>query len=722
MDQKFSNFSAYGAQTVQSQATFQQQLLQQQQQQQKQQNYLQRNDSSNQSQAAFIIQQALMAGGNGNSAGSHQHGNAGSFNVLSAQQPGRSNIPSQQYTSRSSTPSNLNVSAPMIHEVNGITPALAATLVHSDPARGVPTGLQDYGQYRFNGDHLNHKGKFAPNQRSSQNQLQSDALIAMQRQHSGGLAAGNVNTSGNGHGGNYSQLSQQQLEAMAQVAMLNSQQNIVNGQAKRNFQETANAVLNNGSMLPASQQAALLIALQNMNSTGGDSLRFSKPVMSLSNSDRVLSRPPVSTSFNQHGQTYGGANSSQTSGSFGHQRNQSINQGTAFNVQGNQRNVRVDGLGKTQPLIGMVNAMNGGNLPYGSQPNGIAPIDINPVQTSARVAVNQSASGEAVVDPVQTLQDIGRTLAQLGISVEAAVNAGLLGGLSASDVRIVSESHHLSSSQASGQAGTLSGQRESNNVLQNSLHALPSPVNFGNSTHIDRKGRNVSFTGVAKEEVLKKFGDTHGTSSAPNPSSPTGSIGAASVVSAPALASNYVASQTKEVNKLVLERKHSQVSKTSFACETDELDALLSESIVESLKKIPVDETALKEKMNDNRPTFDAEQYGFFNSSFSGIQEGIDGPLEKLSDVPNAPSITDTGDVLSSADEILQTKATKLSLESARLDSGSESLQNGEQASWESLLLENEHKRSVTSVQNLNGDPGDSLGDWIARLSLGTGF
>jgi hypothetical protein len=39
------------------------------------------------------------------------------------------------------------------------------------------------------------------------------------------------------------------------------------------------------------------------------------------------------------------------------------------------------------------------------------------------------------VDPIQVLQDIGRTLAQLGITVEAAVNAGLLGGLSASGAR-----------------------------------------------------------------------------------------------------------------------------------------------------------------------------------------------------------------------------------------------------------------------------------------------
>ena len=42
---------------------------------------------------------------------------------------------------------------------------------------------------------------------------------------------------------------------------------------------------------------------------------------------------------------------------------------------------------------------------------------------------------------VALLQDIGRTLAQLNITVDSAVNAGLLGGLSASDVRIVGDAH-----------------------------------------------------------------------------------------------------------------------------------------------------------------------------------------------------------------------------------------------------------------------------------------
>lgn len=44
--------------------------------------------------------------------------------------------------------------------------------------------------------------------------------------------------------------------------------------------------------------------------------------------------------------------------------------------------------------------------------------------------------------PHRPPQDIGRTLAQLNITVDSAVNAGLLGGLSASDVRIVGDAHN----------------------------------------------------------------------------------------------------------------------------------------------------------------------------------------------------------------------------------------------------------------------------------------
>jgi TPP-dependent indolepyruvate ferredoxin oxidoreductase alpha subunit len=51
---------------------------------------------------------------------------------------------------------------------------------------------------------------------------------------------------------------------------------------------------------------------------------------------------------------------------------------------------------------------------------------------SAALAGLAGRPGDPQSDPIQTLQDIGKTLAQLNITVEAAVNAGLLGGLSAS--------------------------------------------------------------------------------------------------------------------------------------------------------------------------------------------------------------------------------------------------------------------------------------------------
>lgn len=61
----------------------------------------------------------------------------------------------------------------------------------------------------------------------------------------------------------------------------------------------------------------------------------------------------------------------------------------------------------------------------------------------ASSAVTSGKPPSPAVNPVKTLQEIGRTLSELGITVEVAVNAGLLGGLSASDVRIVAEAHRV---------------------------------------------------------------------------------------------------------------------------------------------------------------------------------------------------------------------------------------------------------------------------------------
>lgn len=55
-----------------------------------------------------------------------------------------------------------------------------------------------------------------------------------------------------------------------------------------------------------------------------------------------------------------------------------------------------------------------------------------PAVVGALAGLGGRPGGDGQNDPIQTLQDIGKTLAQLNITVEAAVNAGLLGGLSAS--------------------------------------------------------------------------------------------------------------------------------------------------------------------------------------------------------------------------------------------------------------------------------------------------
>lgn len=55
-----------------------------------------------------------------------------------------------------------------------------------------------------------------------------------------------------------------------------------------------------------------------------------------------------------------------------------------------------------------------------------------PAVAGALAGLGGRPGGDGQSDPIQTLQDIGKTLAQLNITVEAAVNAGLLGGLSAS--------------------------------------------------------------------------------------------------------------------------------------------------------------------------------------------------------------------------------------------------------------------------------------------------
>lgn len=180
----------------------------------------------------------------------------------------------------------------------------------------------------------------------------------------------------------------------------------------------------------------------------------------------------------------------------------------------------------------------------------------------------------------QNLQDIGKTLAQLGISVEGAVNAGLLGGLSASDVRVVAESHRLT------------------------CERVPLPNGNGVSTA-------PPFAGGTRSHSF-------GNLSAPAPSSPVGSIGNVSSTSLP-------------VN--IQQSALSPTSKSTSNAEDDHEQALLDQIISEdqqtNVKKNVVDEEWLTSKVEHSSSTFNASRYGFFGQEDS---TALSDELERYAD------------------------------------------------------------------------------------------
>ena len=107
------------------------------------------------------------------------------------------------------------------------------------------------------------------------------------------------------------------------------------------------------------------------------------------------------------------------------------------------------------------------------------------------------------VNPMQTLQEIGRTLSELGITVEVAVNAGLLGGLSASDVRIVADAHRV----------------------ENELKGLGAAGHGDHSGDTHGNNGRVRFTPPGSAEP---HSPNKGIASAPVPSSPAWSVGSLS--------------------------------------------------------------------------------------------------------------------------------------------------------------------------------------------------
>ena len=198
-----------------------------------------------------------------------------------------------------------------------------------------------------------------------------------------------------------------------------------------------------------------------------------------------------------------------------------------------------------------------------------------------------NTNGEKPSNPIETLQDIGKTLSNLGISVEAAVNAGLLGGLSAADVRIVSDAHRMSTDSKK-------------------MEGVKSNLNSSMSNHI------ASYMKEHGSHVARS-NSVPGNASAPAPGSPAGSVGGMSTASLPVhlnlAPTSPVERKSNSSDDLLLDRL--------LESDNDKQDAV----------KNPVDEEWVKAKVESSMANFDAGQYGFFGvgdnpTSDGGIEHG----------------------------------------------------------------------------------------------------
>lgn len=204
--------------------------------------------------------------------------------------------------------------------------------------------------------------------------------------------------------------------------------------------------------------------------------------------------------------------------------------------------------------------------------------------------------GDRTNNSVQTLQHIGRTLSQLGISVEAAVNAGLLGGLSAPDVRIVAEAYTTGiEARANAHSSHVSGASQ------------------GIGQIASRNGRSeYHIPKVDSAPTIEKMGNL----SAPNPSSPSGSVGGYSTASLPV---NVFENPSPESFTVPL-----------IDDETEQnIEQIIADDPPQELSK-PVDEEWLKSKVETNALAFDASQYGFFGGVNEESIGAIDGDSESL--------------------------------------------------------------------------------------------
>lgn len=769
---------SYGnAQTAhsQSQTPFRQQFMQQHQASLPQSSnaYPSIPSTTNQqSQAALIIQQALMSGAAANAGNAYpQTSNAALLNALLAQQQQNNNktnaqIP-QQFGPRPGAQANANPLAGL--NLNGITPALAAALLQPGQMSGnvnAPNSLH----------HLS--GGYPYGQRLAQNQLQSEALIAMQRQHSGGgglssssgalphLGSGAIVGSQQHQQQQQQQMSQQQLQAIAQLSMLQNNQasgmnmNMsANANAKGNYSSgTTMGNLGGIGQLPAHQQVALLNAMQNLN--GGN----------LDNAAQYMNGMKNAVAGQRNGNPFPGranpprpAGPTSSSSALGRIPSNGTMSGNILQHQ-MAGNFNALGQNQSQPPLQQPGGSNGtaavrnsaGGMVMGSEVPPPLP-QYTAAQTSESVSVqgttrmgpgSQAIPGEiAAIDPIQTLREIGRTLAQLGITVEAAVNAGLLGGLSASDVRIVTDAHRVSTASGGAAQGKMQSQALAIGYVTADGGNVSRMDSLGNFINLNRKTDQGAAPVVHHhrgfEEYPGRYGmrkdhfamdDAHrnqGTNSAPNPSSPTGSIGGMSAMSAPV--ANHKSSNEYRSLEMLKEKYGSEknfddaASSIQSALDAkDEVDALLSEIDTESYHKIKhADEMVLQAKMKESNPTFDATQYGFFDAQSNGSREGLlETPLNAASN---------SSDALSTADDVIENRPNKLSLkvlsssqgDLEKMHNGCEMTEAGSSAWSSSCFPRDSLKITEGGKEGQDASAGrtrDCIGNWIAGLSLGTGF
>lgn len=238
----------------------------------------------------------------------------------------------------------------------------------------------------------------------------------------------------------------------------------------------------------------------------------------------------------------------------------------------------------------------------------------NSLQHQGAAAVGGSASAaptrsrEGMANPVQTLRDIGKTLYHLGITVEGAVNAGLLGGLSASDVRIVLDSYRIETEAMS------------------SVPQVATP-NASTSTAFAPRTSHVSVPQNARLQKAKS--GSFSNLSAPTPSSPAWSAGAGSTGSLPLDMGSTMQKSPKSKG-------------TSVADDDDSSDGLLDQLIESSTNTAKSDNTETLH-IPENNSMFDAAQYGFFEGVSKTREAGDDDELEEEKTDDSSKLIEDSG-------------------------------------------------------------------------------